>query len=160
VILCQPIFLDSNIIIKYYIDESGSDWVRDLVDNPDHLCVISEIAVVEVAAALARIHRERRIGRKRMETTYAKFQEDLHSNLFLTVTLSAEVLDRAAQIALQRVVKGYDALQIASAATAEYLGNFEIVFVSDDTQVVRAAQEDAMETAGPPNQSTPSEPLQ
>jgi len=153
-------FLDSNIIIKYYVEESGSDWVRALVDDPNTLCIISEIAIVEVAAALARIHREKRIGRKRMQTSYEKFQEDLHDNLFLTIALNAEVLDRAAQIALQQIVKGYDALQVASAATAEYLGNFEIVFVSDDRQVVRAAQEEAMETASPPNQSTPSEPLQ
>jgi len=152
-------FLDSNIIIKYYVEESGSDWVHALVDDPDRLCVISEIAVVEVAAALARIRREKRIGRKRMVTSYAKFQEDLHDNRFLAIALNAEVLDRAAQIALLRVVKGYDALQIASAATAEYLGNFEIVFVSDDKQVIRAAQEEAMETAGPPGQNTPSEPL-
>ena len=150
-------FLDSNIIIKYYIEESGSDWVRTLVDNPDHLCIISEIAVVEVAAALARIHRERRIVRKRMLTTYEKFQDDLHSNLFLTVALGPEVLDRAAQIALQQVVKGYDALQISSAAVAEYVGNFEVIFVSDDKQAVRAAQQEALETAGPPNQAAPTE---
>jgi len=142
-------FLDSNVIIKYYVEEPGSDWVRLLVDEPDNLCLICEITVVEVAAALSQLRRSSHFGRNRMLTTFARFQEDIHTGLFLSRALGAEVLELAAEIALSHPIKGYDALQVAAAVTAEALSNFEVVFVSGDKQALRAAQLEAMETDTP-----------
>lgn len=142
-------FLDSNIIVKYYVEEPGSDWVRLLVDEPDNLCLISEITIVEVAAALSQLRGARRFGRNRMLNIFARFQEDIHTGLFMSRALDAEVLERAAEIALSHPIRGYDALQVAAAVTAEDLSNFEVVFVSGDKQALRAAQLEALETENP-----------
>lgn len=142
-------FLDSNIIVKYYVEEPGSEWVHLLVDEPDNLCLISEITVVEVAAALSQLRRAKRFGRNRMLNTFAKFQEDIYIGLFLSRALDAEVLKTAADIALSHPIKGYDAIQVAAALTAEDLSSFEVVFVSGDKQALRAAKLEAMETDNP-----------
>lgn len=146
----MPIFfLDSNVIVKYYVEEPGSNWVRSLVDDLDNLCMICEVAVVEVAAALSQLRRSGHFGRNRMETTFARFQEDLHTGLFLSRALDAEVLALAADIALSHLIKGYDAIQVTAAITAENLSNFEVVFVSGDRQALRAAKLEGVETDSP-----------
>lgn len=142
-------FLDSNIIIKYYVEEPGSDWVRALIDDPDNLCLISEVSVVEVAAALSQLRRDRRFGRTRMLNIFARFEENLHQGLFLSQSLDVTVLDRAAEVALTHVVKGYDAIQVASAAIVEESANFQVVFVSGDKQALRTAQFEALEVDNP-----------
>jgi predicted nucleic acid-binding protein len=142
-------FLDSNIIVKYYVEEPGSDWVRGLVDKDDNLCIITQITVVEVAAALSQLRRAKRFGRNRMLNIFARFQTDMHTGLFLVRTLDAAVLERATDIALGQPIRGYDALQVAAAAMAEEASNIEVVFVSGDKQALRAAQFESLETANP-----------
>ena len=122
---------------------------KTIVDEPDNLCLISEITVVEVAAALSQLRRAKRFGRNRMLNTFAKFQEDIHTGLFMSRALDAEVMERASEIALDHPIRGYDAVQVATAITAEYLSNFEVVFVSGDKQALRAAQLEALETENP-----------
>jgi predicted nucleic acid-binding protein len=46
-------YLDSSVVVKRYVDEPGSVWVRLLVSEPENIVILSEIAIVEVSAALA-----------------------------------------------------------------------------------------------------------
>ena len=39
--LASTLFLDSNIIIKYYITEPGSDWVRSIIDSNGYFAPLS-----------------------------------------------------------------------------------------------------------------------
>ena len=142
-------FLDSNVIVKYYVEEPGSDWVRLLIDEPGNLCLISEIVIVEVAAALSQLCRAKRFGKNRMLNTFARFQEDIHAGLFMSRMLDAEVLERTSEIVFSHPIRGYDVLQVAAAITTENLGNFEVVFVSGDKQALRTAQLESMETENP-----------
>lgn len=48
-------YLDSSALVKRYVDEIGSDWLRTLL-APDHdtLVFISRMTIVEVVSAFAR----------------------------------------------------------------------------------------------------------
>jgi len=60
-------YFDASALVKYYVPEPGSAWVRQLLDTREptraqalHLIIVAEITRVEVAAGLAVVER---IGR-------------------------------------------------------------------------------------------------
>jgi len=61
-------YFDASALVKYYVTEPGSTWVRQLIKEretatgqPRHLILVAEITRVEVAAGLAIIERVDRI---------------------------------------------------------------------------------------------------
>lgn len=142
-------FLDSNVIVKYYITEPYSAWVRTLITSPDHSFIISELSIAEVAAALSQLRRDKKISRKAMEQSYARFLFDIKQGLFFPRPIDFETLTRAAEIALTHAIKGADAIQVASAALSEDAIAVELTFVSNDRQALRVAQLEALEVDNP-----------
>jgi len=59
-------YFDTSALVKLYVAEPGSGWVDHLVNalgadgRPEHVIALSRIALVEVAAAVARRGRLRR----------------------------------------------------------------------------------------------------
>jgi len=52
-------FFDSSALVKRYVHERGSVWVRDTTASPGgHLIHISLLTVAEIASAFARRQRE------------------------------------------------------------------------------------------------------
>ncbi len=142
-------FLDSNIIVKYYITEPGSNWVRSLIADQNNTCLISEITIVEVAAAFSQMRRAKLFGRTQMRNSFDRLQRDIRRGLFFAHPVNVDTLELATEIALTHAIKGYDAVQVASAALAEEWIGTEVIFVSGDKQALRAAQLEALETDNP-----------
>lgn len=143
------LFLDSNIVVKYYVTEPGSTWVRSLVGDQENICLISEITIVEVAAAFSQMRRAKLFGRTQMRNSFDRLQRDMRRGLFFAHPVNVDTLELAANIALTHAIKGYDAVQVASAALAEEWIGTEVIFVSGDKQALRAAQLEALETENP-----------
>lgn len=51
-------YLDTSALLKRYITEDGSQWVRGIFRSPDHILITSRITQVEAASAFARRVRE------------------------------------------------------------------------------------------------------
>jgi uncharacterized protein len=70
-------FLDSSVIIKRYIVESGQAWVLSLC-NPvhGHDLYISQAALVEVVAAICRRARENSISMAERDRLITVFRQD------------------------------------------------------------------------------------
>jgi len=47
-------FFDSSGLVKAYVAETGTNWVRTILDDPQHRIFISALAEVEVVSALTR----------------------------------------------------------------------------------------------------------
>ena len=45
-------FFDSSALVKAYVAEAGTNWVRTILDDPQHRISISALAEVEVISAL------------------------------------------------------------------------------------------------------------
>ncbi|MEE9145887.1 MAG: type II toxin-antitoxin system VapC family toxin [Candidatus Tectomicrobia bacterium] len=54
-------YLEPSALVKYYITEPGSIWIRQLVDEENNALLSAEITIAEVSAALAVIARVGRI---------------------------------------------------------------------------------------------------
>ncbi len=132
-------FLDSNIIIKYYYTEPGSTWVRSIVNNHANSCLISGIAFPEVAAALSQLRAHKHFGRRFLTATFQRFEEEATNGLFVNQLLTTEMLYQAAQLALNHSIKGYDAVQVASAFILQQEIDATLYFVSGDKQALRVA---------------------
>ncbi len=142
-------FFDSSAIVKYYVEEPGSDWTRDLIDEwngsedaPANQISISQITIVEVPAAIAILHRRDFITRRVRDRVVNAFLNDVTS-IYKVTPLSLTVLLHAARLTQKHPLKAYDATQlaIALALNALYISqNFALIFVSSDTQLLTAAK--------------------
>jgi hypothetical protein len=70
-------FLDTSALVKRYIDETGSAWLRAIVDPAlSPFLVISQLLVVEVHSALNRRLREGTMSQGDYTRTKHAFQGD------------------------------------------------------------------------------------
>jgi predicted nucleic acid-binding protein len=150
-------FLDSNIIIKYYYTEPGSTWVRSIVDNKANGCFISEIAFPEVAAALSQLHDHKRFGRRFLNNTFQRFEEEVIKGLFVSQLLTTEMLYQAAQLALNYAIKGYDAVQVSSAFVTQQKIHATLTFVSGDKRALQVGSSLGLQTESPFNHVMPED---
>jgi predicted nucleic acid-binding protein len=72
-----PHYLDSSALIKRYVAEPGSDWLKVTVFEPDDaLLLTSRVTMVEVWSALARRRREVSISLEHHADALDAFRED------------------------------------------------------------------------------------
>lgn len=111
-------FADSSALVKLYADESGHECVRALVP-----LVISQLARVEVPAAVWRKHRIDELMPEAASVLVAAFEADYfgaggESPRFAAIAVSAATLDDAARLAGVHGLRAYDAIQLAAARAA------------------------------------------
>ncbi len=151
-------FLDASALVKYFVTEPGSAWIRQLVDSQDivtsrwlHLVLVAEITRVEVAAGIAVIERTGRIRKSERQREYSRFMSQwLHR--YLVIGLSSEALQEAAQLTQHHPLKAYDAVQLAVALRqnrALALVERSLIFVSGDKTLLSAAQAEGLLTDNP-----------
>ncbi len=114
-------YFDTSAVVKYYVTEPGSTWVRQLIEEQDpesrqvrHLIFIAEITRVEVAAGLAVIERTGRIERAERDREYRRFISQL-THRYAIIPLTTAGLESAAQLTQHHSLKAYDAVQLAAA---------------------------------------------
>jgi predicted nucleic acid-binding protein len=71
-------FLDSSALVKRYIREIGTAWVRGLTRrNPLNRIYVARITVVEVTAAIARRRKGRSLSARRASSILHRFRQHL-----------------------------------------------------------------------------------
>ena len=114
-------YFDASALVKYYVTEPGSTWVRQMIDEQDpmsgqahHIILVAEITRVEVAAGLAVIERVGRIRRAERDRAYRRFMSQL-AHRYAIMPLSTDDFATAAHLTQQHPLKAYDAIQLATA---------------------------------------------
>lgn len=110
-------FADSSALVKLYADEPDHEPVRALP-----VVVVSQLARVEVPAAIWRKQRMGELGLTNAGVLVAAFEADFFgtrdsSPRFLAVPVSGTVLDVAATLARVHGLRAYDAVQLGTART-------------------------------------------
>jgi len=160
-------YLDASALVKRYADEPGSTWIRQLTDpHPQHTILLAEITLAEVAAALAAKHRAPGgITLEQRDRILSRFLQDCEEHCLL-VPVDRSVIDRAVELTQHYRLRGYDAVQLATAlVTSETLQSQNLpppVFVASDEDLLSAAAaqnlpvENPLDHTGPDSPSTPS----
>jgi uncharacterized protein len=150
-----PYFLDTSAIVKRFIKESGSIWVTGLLrHSAKNLLYVSSLSEVEVISALARRRKGLTISVSSANKSIERFQKNFEKR-FLIVEANVEVLKPATVLADSHELRGYDAVQLASAIEANQNrknnGLSELIFVSADNELNSAAQAEGLQIENPNN---------
>jgi len=144
-------YLDSSATVKRYAQETGTAWVVSITDpTAENSILISEITVAEVAAALAAKHRvPRGISRPERDRALSLFLRECRDR-FMLLKVDRRVIDLAVELTQRLPLRGYDAVQLATARLANQdlmaSGLPPLVFVSADNDLIAAAQTEGLNT--------------
>lgn len=136
-------FFESSALVKRYARETGSAWVislfRPVLANRIY---VARLADVEIISALTRRMRRRSLGPVSTAKAIARFRRAFHGK-FRVVEITDVLTTRAASLAEKYALRGYDAVQLAAALTANegrlLAGANALVFVSADRKLNAAA---------------------
>jgi predicted nucleic acid-binding protein len=146
-------FLDSSAVVKRYVTESGSDWIRSLSDpDAQNPLIIARIAWVEVLSALARRQREGSLTGDDVAQAIRTFRYDLDMQ-YQVVELDRALAATAGELVVRHPLRAYDAVQLASAlriqTNLEQNGVSGLAFVSADDRLLAIAQVEGLSTDNP-----------
>ena len=147
----SPVYFDSALVAKFYLNESGRDAIRALAQNAG-VVVSSGIAVTEVAAAFHRKLREGVIDREVFAALNGQFEHDLQSELWRLSCPTEALLEqvRLLFLKLDRSVflRSLDALHLIT-AKAEH---FDRIY-SNDRHLLGACASVGLEGVNPISQA-------
>lgn len=127
-------YFDSSALVKLVIEEDGSEDAARLWDGADAV-VTSRVAHPEVRAALAAAHRDARLdaaAHRKAKAEWGAFHRALRM-----VELTRQLEAKAADLAEQHALSGFDAVHLASALT---LTELPVIVATWDARLLRAAQ--------------------
>jgi predicted nucleic acid-binding protein len=129
-------YLDASALVKRYIVERGSEETVALTGNSD-VTATSIISRAEVAAAFARAVRAGLVKEDAARNAQRRFVRDWPD--LARVFLTEAVVERAERLAWEHGLRGYDAVQLASALAWQESVGEEIVLATFDRQLWEAA---------------------
>jgi len=147
-------FLDASAVVKRYLTEAGSEYIARLVDpSSSNTIILAEITRVEVAAAIAARQRAgSRLTIKERNEAVALMLRHCDRE-YRMVPLTANVLGRAVELTQNHRLRGYDAVQLATALitneTLRGAGLHELIFVSADDDLIRATAAEQLSSDNP-----------
>jgi predicted nucleic acid-binding protein len=129
------LFCDTSALVKLYIDETGSDLVREQMHKADAVAV-ARIAWVEAHAAFARRVREEPLDEDAIEGAKSALRSDWQR--FIVLEINQDLVERAGEFADTFALRAYDSAQLAAAAAAA--ARTEVFFACFDTRLNRVAK--------------------
>ncbi|MBV7336269.1 type II toxin-antitoxin system VapC family toxin [Chloroflexi bacterium TSY] len=148
------LYLDTSALAKRYLTESGWTWIQSLIDSSaGNTILAAEITRVEVAAALSARHRATD-GISQTERDNAVRLLVHHCNIeYMMIPVDTTVLDRALTLTQNHRLRGYDAVQLATALVVneQYLAAElpALTFVTADADLVAAGDAEGLVTDDP-----------
>ena len=148
-------FFDSSGLVKRYIAETGSGWIIGLIKpSANNVIFIASITGVEVVSAIARRRKGLSLSSLQAQKGIFRFQRDFRRR-FVEIPLKSQLIEDAMAIADKYELRGYDAVQLASAIDTNRLrlsSNLSpIVFISADNNLNSAATREGLAVENPNN---------
>jgi len=141
-------FLDSSAVMKRYVQETGTVWVRALTaSGTGNFFYLARITDVEVTAALARRRGQPGLSVVQAVAALRQFRRDFGQD-YRVVEITIALLQRAAQLADTQALRGYDAVQLAVALDV-HARDQALVLVSADAELNAAATAEGLRVEDP-----------
>ena len=145
-------YCDSSILIKRHIDETGSHWFRQLVEQPDVALFTAQISIVEMGSAFNRRLREKFISAEEYRDVMAQAQF-LFSASYNVLQLSDQVVQLACAVLERHPLRAFDAIHLATSLTVNErllsLNAPALTFLSADHRLLVAAAAEGLATFDP-----------
>ena len=135
------LYLDTSALVKRYVVEQGSNGTIELAEGAE-LMGTSLVSRAEVAATVAKAVRlgwlSSDSGRKAHGTFLSHWPD------FMRIPVTEALLSRADTLAWDYALRGYDAVQLASALTWQESVGMPVTLATFDRQLWEAGQKTGM----------------
>jgi len=138
------LYMETSGLVKVYVEESGSENVRNLILQAD-LVATSVISYAEARAAFARKFRDKEIKEKDHDHIKRALESDW--DRFFIVDLTSAVVKDAGNLAEKYALRGFDALHLASALMLKRTPSSAVAFSSADKKLREAATREGLHIA-------------
>jgi predicted nucleic acid-binding protein len=147
------VYADSSVLVKRHIPEAGTSWFRGIAAPASGTVILTaRLSVVEVYSALNRRVREGTLD----PTAYATLAADFDGVCvaeYRLIELAPNVAVRACRLLEQHPLRAYDAVQLATALSANDLllasGLQALTFLSADARLLHAAHAEGLAVDNP-----------
>lgn len=140
-------YIDSSALVKKYIGEPGSDRVENLFREVVSV-LTSVLTELELVSFAERAKRESKIDSPEYRRIIAAFERDFQDGAISVLAIDHDVLRNARRLIRQRRLRVQDAIQLASALSANRLAGGEIVFICADRSLLEAARLEGLKCVG------------
>ncbi len=148
-------FFDSSVIVKNYVQEIGTNWVKSILNNiKSNVIYVVSITEVEVVSAFARRLKGKTLNKADASSALNQFKYDF-ANDFRVIETESFLLKNAITLSETHTLRGYDAVQLSAALeiskqiTSLKIGS--ITFVSADNELNTAASNEGLNVENPNN---------
>jgi predicted nucleic acid-binding protein len=113
--VAEAYFVDSSALVKRYVVETGTAWVRRLTRRSrGRRIYLARITAVEVAAAGARWRKGKTLTAAKASSILYRFPQHL-AGRYTLMDISPALLEDAMRLANAHALRAYDAVQLAAA---------------------------------------------
>lgn len=108
-------YADSSALVKRYVNEAGSAWVRSLCEpTANHTLALAHIGLVEIAAALGMKVRQGVLAASIRDKLLRDVRHDAQTRYWL-IDVDHHLIQHAMELTRQYKLRGYDAVHLAAA---------------------------------------------
>ncbi len=131
------LYLDTSSLVKLYLEEPGAESVELLVDDAAGVAT-SLVTYAEARSALARGRVAGRLRDATYRTALATFQDQWRT--FDVRDITHSLVRHAGDLAEKHILRGFDAIHLASAVTLQTELGEPITFSAADDRLMQAAE--------------------
>lgn len=142
-------FVDSSALVKRYVQEDGTAWVRALTHRrTGNQILLARITIVEVTSAVARRRGGRTLTTAEASSILSRFRKHV-AGRYTIMEITPALLADATTLANRRELRAYDAVQLAAALELNRISQGGIVLVSADQALNDAANAEGLTVDNP-----------
>jgi predicted nucleic acid-binding protein len=134
--------------VKRYAEEKGTQVVASLLSSSD-LLATSILTYLEMKAAFTKKLRLKEISEESYKEAIENFEKDWSVPVFSVIGLTSQVAYLAGSLVERNVLKTLDAVHLASALTVKEHFGIQVLFVSSDDRLDKAASSEGLEVMNP-----------
>lgn len=132
-------FVDTSSLVKRYVNESGSAWVRSWIElSAGNVIIVSERTAVEVFSALSRRRRDGTLTANAVLSLQNDFLFHME-NEYIVVVLDSTILAKARQLVEQYPLRTLDSIQLTCAIHAAAVLSTPMTFICADSVLLATA---------------------
>jgi predicted nucleic acid-binding protein len=146
-------FFDSSALVKRYIHETGTMWVRSIaMPQSGSTILIAHITLAEVVSALMRRSRDGSISPRTARAVRLIMERHAQRD-YMVIGLTDPIVKCAEDLLEKHPFRAYDSIQLASAIEANHrflaAGLPAMIFVTADSRLLTVATAEGLQTDDP-----------
>jgi predicted nucleic acid-binding protein len=132
----MTIYYDSSALLKIYINEENSDFIRQSISK-NQLNFISTLSYIEIHSVFSRLVNNTQISQEELSFLKASFNNDF--KIFQQISIDNRILKRSAELTYLTNLRTLDSIHLATIEYLKSTSDEEIKFACFDNKLIEGA---------------------